>query len=483
MSNSKLAIPLLYPKTMFRTRFFTLVLVLLTPAILQAQSTSPESSPQSPPQATPQETPPAPPQTAWFLNQAGLYGNGEQLPLLYGGEITPVNLFSLSMGASAFYDDNVLGTNNPRLDDEALSFDSRLSLSRKTERLIFNIDYLPFFLLYRQINQYDRLNHAGNSNLAFRLGSHFTLGLHDSAAYQNGVFQTLSGEGISSGSGTSAGLNQTVLQPAARELTNASSLDLTYLRSARTTLTLFGAFDRRAFGSQVASGQGFYNSKIASGGVQYQYRITEHVNIGLLYSYQDSRFLGYTVSLGGDSRYVDNNAVVSLAWHVTPTVTLSAFGNPHYVQAYFYSPGTTNNGQGHVYGGGGGVLTKQVKKTALDLSGERILTDGGGLLTYTTSTNANIGVRQQVVGRWEALVQVGAARTDALLGQYSGARLDSLRGSLIVQRPLFQGLTMRLGYEAEHQVSKGSLPLGAAFDRNRVTCSIDYQLKAIQLGR
>lgn len=474
MLNSKLATLSSYPKKMFRTRFFALVLVLLAPAILQAQSTSPQSAPQEPPQA--------PSQTAWFLNQAGLYGNGEQLPLRYEGEKAAVNLFSLSVGASAFYDDNVLGTNNPRLDDEALSFDSRLALSRQTEHVNFNIDYLPFFLVYRQINQYDRINHAGNSNLAFRLGSHFILGMHDSAAYENGVFQTLSGEGISSGTGTSAGLNQTVLAPAARELSNASSLDLTYLRSERTILTLFGTFDRRDFGSQVASGQGFYNGKIASGGVQYQYRITEHVNLGLLYSYQDSRFLGYTVSLGGNSRYVDNSAVVSLAWHATPTVTLSAFGTPHYVQAYLYSTGTTN-GQGRVYGGGGGVLTKQVKRTAVEFSGERILSDGGGLLTYATSTNADIGVRRQVVGRWEARLQVGAARTDALLGEYSGAKLDSLQGNLIVQRPLFQGLTMRLGYEAEHQLSKGSIPLGATFDRNRVTCSIDYQLKAIQFGR
>ena len=50
-------------------------------------------------------------------------------------------------------------------------------------------------------------------------------------------------------------------------------------------------------------------------------------------------------------------------------------------------------------------------------------------------------------------------------------------------RPLSRGSVFRISYDTAHQLSKGKLPISAAFDRNRVTVGIDYQLKAISLGR
>src|SRR5208337_1570428 len=113
---------------------------------------------------------------------------GVQTPLRFEGEELPVNQVSLSMGASALYDDNVLGTNSQRLGDEALSLDSHLGITRQTEHLTASFDYMPFFLLYRQIDQYDRANHAANLNLAYRLTSRVILGLHDTFSYMSGIY-------------------------------------------------------------------------------------------------------------------------------------------------------------------------------------------------------------------------------------------------------------------------------------------------------
>jgi hypothetical protein len=41
----------------------------------------------------------------------------------------------------------------------------------------------------------------------------------------------------------------------------------------------------------------------------------------------------------------------------------------------------------------------------------------------------------------------------------------------------------RISYDTTHQLSKGNLLISAPFDRNRVTVGIDFQLKAISLGR
>jgi hypothetical protein len=40
-----------------------------------------------------------------------------------------------------------------------------------------------------------------------------------------------------------------------------------------------------------------------------------------------------------------------------------------------------------------------------------------------------------------------------------------------------------MSYATLHQLSKGTLPIFAAFDRNQVTIGIDYKIKAIPLGR
>ena len=164
--------------------------MLLLPVGLEAQTASP---------AAPVPAPPS------------VYGSGVQTPLRYAGEAAPVNQLSLSMGVSTFYDDNVFAINSLRRGDEAVSFDPQLVLSRQSERLNLDFEYSPFFLLYRHVDQYDRLNHNANLNAVFRLSSHFNVGLHETFSYQNGFFQSLTGEQIMSGLGSPTALNQTIL--------------------------------------------------------------------------------------------------------------------------------------------------------------------------------------------------------------------------------------------------------------------------------
>jgi len=221
-------------KEKLRASISLVVFVLLLPVGIEAQTASPAA--------------PAPAQTS-------AYGSGVQTPLRYAGEGAPVNQLSLSMGASTFYDDNVLQRNSQRLSDEAVSFDSHLTLSRQTENLTVSFDYLPYFLLYRQIDQFDRLNHTADLNLTYRLSSHFNLGLYDTFSYQNGVFQSLAGQQIMSGLGSPTTLNQTILPYTIRTLSNSSGLDLTYVKSHRTSLTLTGGYNQQKFGSQVVAGQ------------------------------------------------------------------------------------------------------------------------------------------------------------------------------------------------------------------------------------
>lgn len=413
--------------------------------------------------------------------QASVYGTGVRTPLQFAGETAPENQVSLSMGASPFYDDNVLASNSDRLSDEAVSLNSDLNISRQTERTTINFDYVPFFVLYRQIDQYDRLNHSANLSMAFRLTSRFTLGLNDAFSYENGVYPSLTGQGILSGTASPTALNQMIFAPTTRTLSNMPGLDLTFVKSRRTSLTLSGGYNQRKFGGQSGANQPLYNSSGMSGSLQYQYRVTDHTNFGLLILHQDTTYQGGGI-LGSRQRSQIESTFLSVGSRLSPTVNVTVFGGPQYLRVIGGSAagaGTT----GQFQGAGGGSITKEVRKTALNLSLQRSVSDGGGLYTSVINNNATFGVRRRLVGRWEANWQGGAARVDASLFQIAHGRTDSLTGGIDFSRPLGGGSVFRISYVTMHQLSSGTLPILADFDRNVVTLSFDYRLKAIPLGR
>jgi hypothetical protein len=440
------------------TLICSLTFVALFPVGLAAQATSP---------------------TALAPVQPVVYGSGIQAPLRFEGESAAVNQVFFSMGASAFYDDNVLARNSQRLSDEAVSFDSHLGITKQSEHVTASFDYMPFFLLYRQIDQYDRANHSANLNLAFRT-SRVILGLRDSFSYQNGVYPSLTGQQILSGPASPTALNQMIIPYTTRALSNMPGLDLTFVKSQRTSLTLSGSYNQRKFGKQTA-GQPLYDSNGASGSLQFQYRVTEHTSFGILLLHQDTTYQGSGI-FGNRPRAQVESTFLSVGSHLSPTVTVTVFGGPEYVRI----TGQVSAGAGlvgHFQGAGGGSITKEVRKTALDLSFQRSVSDGGGLYTSAISTSATFGLRRRLVGHWEVDCHGGAARADASLFHLANGRTDALTGRINISRRFSHGSVFHISYDSTHQLSKGTLPISADFDRNQVAAGIDYQFKAFSLAR
>jgi hypothetical protein len=441
----------------FRTLVCRLTFVALFPVALVAQTTSPN--------------PPVSAQAA---------GAGIQTPLRFEGEPEPANQVSFSLGTSALYDDNVFASNSLRLGDEALSFDCHLGITRRTERLTASFDYMPFFLLYRQIDQYDRANHAGNLNLTYRLTSRVILAMHDAISYQNGAYPSLTGEQIMSGPAALTALNQVTIPYTTRVLSNTTGLDLTFVKSRRTSLTLSGGYNEVKYGRQTVA-QPLYNDNALSGGLQVQYRATEHTNFGILLLHQDSTYQGGQV-FGNRQRSQIESTFLSVGSRLSPTVTVIAFAGPQYVRIIGQASAEAGVA-GHFHGSGGGSVTKQVRKTALDVSFQRTASGSGGLYTLATYTNATLGVRRRLVGHWEADLQGRAARADTSLIQHANARTDALTGGIYINRPFSRGSMFHISYNTAHQLSKGTLPISADFDRNQVAVGIDYQFKTFPLGR
>jgi len=443
-----------------RTFVFFVSFVTLLPVGLGAQTASPAAQVPAP---------------------AAVYGGSEQTPLRYAGESPPVNQLLLSVGVSTFYDDNVPQRNAVRVGDEAVSLTSQLALFRQSERLKLDFSYTPFGLLYRQVDQYDTLNHNAGLNAVVRLSSRTNLGLHEAFSYQNGIFQSLAGQPISSGLGSPTALNQTIFPYVTRTLSNVSGLDLTYVKSGRTSLTFSSGFDRRQFGNQGVAGLQLYNSWGVNGGLQYKYRISEHTNLGLVLVHQDSTFRGGGV-LGNSLRFQSESTLISVGSRLSPTVTVTIFGGPQYIRI-LGQPAAAVGVTGRFQGAGGANITEQVRQTALSLSVQRTVSDGGGVYTLVKSTSLDFGVRRQLIGRWEAAVHIGAARADTSLLQLASGKTNALIGGVRLDRPLSGGATLHASYETAHETSSGALPFLADFDRNRVAIGVDYRFKAIPLGR
>jgi hypothetical protein len=411
---------------------------------------------------------------------ASVYGGGVQAPLQFAGESLPANEVTLSMGADALYDDNVLSTSSPRVGDEAVSLNSHLGITRRSEHLAASFDYTPFFLLYRQFDQYDRLNHTAGLNLSGRLTSRTILGLHDTFGYENGMYPSLTGQQILSGLASPAGLNQMAIPYTTRTLTNVAGLDLTFEKSRRTSLTLSGDYSQRKFGQQTA-GQLLYNSIGLGGSLTYQYSVTEHTSFGVLLVHQDTTYRGGQV-FGYRLRTQIESTFLSLGSRLSPTVSVTVFGGPQYIRTVGQvAPGAVLSG--HFQGSGGGSITKEVRKTAFDLAVQRSVSDGGGLYASAIYTNATLGVRRRLVGRWEAGLSAGAGQSDASLFRSGNGRTDTITGGVRVSRPLMQGSSFHIAYVTTHQVNKGALPILAKFDRDQVSIGIDYQFKALPLGQ
>jgi len=419
--------------------------------------------------------PPAPAQTPVVA-----YGSGVQTPLQFTGETAPANQVLLSMGVATFYDDNVLQTNLNRQSDEALSFTSQLAAYRQTDRLKVDFEYTPFFVLYRQVDQLDRLNHNANLNAVLQLSSHVNVRLQDAFTYQNGLYQSLSGQQILSGLGAPTALNESLNPYAIRTLANTVRLDLTYAKSGRTSFGFTSGFDRRQFGNQQIPGESLYNSWGVDGGLQYQYRATEHTTVGLFAVHQDSTFRGGQV-FGQNLRFQSDSIFFSVSSRLSATVTATVFGGPQDVRIMGQTSGTAGT-SAQVEPAGGGSITWEVQKTALELSAQRIVTDGGGFYTLVKNTNLDFGVRRRLVGQWQGSVHIDAARANTSLFQLASGTTDALIGVCGFYRPLGNAATLHATYETVHQLSKGVL-LFPSFDRNRITIGVDYRFRSIPLGR
>jgi len=424
------------------------------------------------------------------------FGNGVQPLLSFAGAAAPSNLVSFSVSSVMGYNTNIGAVGQGAEGDTFVSLGPRISVVRQGEHVVLDLDYYPNYLFYPGHEQYDQFNQALALNMSFKLGPRITLQIRDSLSRATANFQPgLSNSSVSiPGLGPPTTLNQTVYTGSAPQHNNAVRVDAIYRMSGRTSLTLFGGFDQQHFIGQPANGQQLYNTQGTSGGLQYGYRLSEHTSLGVMYFYQKFNFARSQTLIGAQSPTITHSVLASFAWQLAPSVTLSVFGGPQYIpsEEYFVQSPTLPGGGRTVENplfrsqwneAVGGALTKQVEKTAFNLTVQRSVTNGGGVLTAVTSSSVGIGASRKLRRGWDASSNLTFASTDNLtLPSLPRNQISTETATFAVNHPLSESLSAQLSYTFIHQSNVALLPVAATFDCSRVSLSFSYRAKSIPLS-
>jgi opacity protein-like surface antigen len=381
------------------------------------------------------------------------------------------------------YDDNIFGNDQQRVSDVAFQFGPSLNVRREGQRLNLGLSYEPHFRIYRRASELNGVDQTFGFDAAYRASSRLSFRGRTSAYYTTGIFQPNRSEEFLPGLGSPSTLNDTVFTPTARQLTWSLRIDASYQVAAHDSVNLFVGQSRLDFRQQISNSGSLQNTEQKDAGLVYQHRLSPHTTLGMDYQYVDIRF-------GSDSRTIVHSAFFSYAQQVSPSLTLSVFGGPqfshlHEVIALPLGPFTFRIPVSRATSNWalGGTVTKQLDKTAFQLTAQRQVSDGGGLLGAVVSSSVGTSVRRRLPGHWDASWSAGYADNRSLDTTSSRGAYQSLTAGAGLGRSLTEKLSVRVGYDFMHQRGSGQSQLFGDIDRDLWSVQFSYRFHEIALGR
>jgi len=252
-----------------------------------------------------------------------LYGSAAELPLQYEHQAIARKTFLISFGQETAFDNNVLSNNAKRRSDQTFNFVAGIAVRQQRRRFSFAFDCQPGLLLYAKNRGFNAVNHNFESDDQYQVSSHVALRLRDSLHYSTtGIFEPATGQPFLPALVSPSSLNQNVLTPVAHQFETENRVDAIYQKSVRTSYTIFAGERMRHFGQIAVTGPNLLNTKGSNVGAEYGYRLARHSSLGALYIWDRFGF-------GNVSHGVVQSAFFSYSQQLSPTLTVSAFGDPN----------------------------------------------------------------------------------------------------------------------------------------------------------
>jgi hypothetical protein len=237
---------------------------------------------------------------------------------------------------------------------------------------------------------------------------------------------------------------QTILGTSGPRSSNASAAQFTYRISRRGSFTIAGAHGLLRF---AKSGNIDSDTEILNAG--YNYAITHHDTVGLIYRFSAYHFPGEPQALG------DHTFQFAYARKVTGRMALQLAGGPEVTSFRVAINGTTQR----VSGTATALLVYAFHQASVRLSYSHGVSTGGGLLNGASTDLVNASWNRQFTRVWAANINIGYAKNRQLLA-ISGLTSPSYNSWIAgtgVSRPLGRSANFSFGYQAQIQSANVAL--------------------------
>ena len=240
--------------------------------------------------------------------------------------------------------------------------------------------------------------------------------------------------------------NQSIFTSAGSRYSNAGAAQVVYALSSRGSITISGSYGLLRF--QQA---GSIDTDDEIGSIGYNYAVTKHDTIGLVYRFSAFRYTGSPQAIG------DHSFNIAYGRKITAKLALQLYGGPEVTNFRVPIGGETNR----ISGGGGGALNYGMKSGLITLSYDHSVGGGGGVFAGSRSDVLQASLSHQIGRVWSGNMQFGFSRNQSLIsGSPNSQDYSAWFAGAGLSRSLGHNASFTLGYTARIQTT--NLPVLAA---------------------
>jgi len=276
-------------------------------------------------------------------------------------------------------------------------------------------------------------------------------------------------------------LNSYAATPAATRITSISSGSLTDQLTRHSSMGISASYSTQRFRDAATAtpgaAQSLIDTRTLTGRGFYALEISRRQEIGVEYQLEDLHFRGDV------ARTTDQTLFLFDEIRLTTHVVLTLFAGPDrtHIHNNIFLQGSNTllsviPAVNDVWApAGGAMFTCRGKHVALSLSGQRVVTDGGGSTGAMRASSAGAELRKNFAGRWNLTLgysySVGRL-LESLSSTNSGITVE--QGSLVLERQLGRHLSARAQFVRTDQTSSGLPAPLTTGNHNRVGVDLVY---------
>jgi hypothetical protein len=391
----------------------------------------------------------------------------------------------------ALYDDNAVTVNGQPFDGTQYFILPNIGLQQTRPRTVWDLDYRGGLTIDRKAPatspSFDTAE-AGAAAVQHLFGRRLLLELHQDYTMTNST-STHTAPNVSPSTVTGPGqLNSYLALPAGSRTASVSFANLTYQLSRHSSFGVDGSYSMQRFrnvATSSGSALGLIDTRTTTGRTFYTLEVSRRQSIGVEYQIQDLHFQA------NQARTTDQTAFLFDEIKVKSNIQITVFAGPNFAHTHNNllitgpqaSPSVVPVIHDQWSYAGGAMFTCRGRRAALRLSGQRVVTDGGGALGAIRAISAGTDLEMMFGRRWSA--SLGYIYSDGRLLQgstRSGSRTTLQQGYGAVDRRLGEHLKARVQYAHIQQASGGTPAPLTTGNHNRVEGELIYQF-ARPLGR